>query len=79
MIDGATHETERVNHDMDGAKCQVFCSLVTSNIVYFSLIQSNQIDGASYEMDGAKHEIDGVNLEIDGANHVKQLSTLQST
>ena len=30
-------------------------------------------------MDGVKHDIDGVNLEIDGANHVKQLSTLQST
>ena len=58
---------------------QVFCSLVKSNIVYFSLIQSNQIDGANYEMDGVKHEIDGVNLKIDGANHVKQSSTLQST
>ena len=58
---------------------QVLCSLVKSNIVYFSLIQSNEIDGANYEMDGAKHEIDGVNHEIDGANHVKQTSTLQSS
>ena len=48
---------------------QVFCSLVKSNIVYFSLIYSNEIDGANYDMDGVKHEIDGVNFEIDGANH----------
>ena len=47
-------------------------SLVESNIVYFSLIQSNEIDGANYEMDGVKYEIDGV-------NHVKQSSTLQSS
>ena len=38
MIDGAKHEIERVNHDIDRAKCQAFCSLVKSNIVYFSLI-----------------------------------------
>ena len=58
---------------------QAFCSLVQSNIVYFGLIQSNQIDGTNYEMDGVKREIDGLNLKIDGANHVKQSSTLQST
>ena len=79
MIDGAKHEIEGVNHNIDREKCQAFCSLVKSNIVYFSLIQSNQIDGANYEMDGEKHEIDGVNLKIDGANHVKQSSILQST
>ena len=55
-----------VNHDIDGTKCQVFCSLVKSNMVYFSLI-----DKANYEIDGVKYEIDGVNLKIDGANHVK--------
>ena len=49
----------------------VLCSLVKSNIVYFSLILSNEIDGANYEMDGVKHEIDGVNNKIDGGNHVK--------
>ena len=50
---------------------QVLCGLVKSNIVYFSLIQSNEIEVTNYEMDGAKHEIDGVNHEINGANHVK--------
>ena len=82
MIDGAKHEIEGVNHDINGAKCQVvkyLQSFVKSNIVYFSLIQSNQIDGQYYEMDGVKHEIDGVNLDTDGANHVKYSSTLQST
>ena len=58
---------------------QVFVSLVKSNIVYFSLIQSNEIDGANYKVDGVKYEIDGVNhVEINGANHDKQSSTLQS-
>ena len=42
-----------------------------SNIVYFSLISSNEVDGANYEMDGGKYEIDGVNHKIDGGNHVK--------
>ena len=65
MIDGAMSEIKGLNHDIDGAKCQAFCSLVKSNIVYFSLIQSIQIDGANYKMDGVKHEIDGVNLKID--------------
>ena len=49
----------------------VLCSLVESNIVYFSLILSNEIDGANYEIDGGKHEIDVVNHKIDGGNHVK--------
>ena len=57
---------------------QVFCSLVKSNKAYFSLIQSNEIDGANCEVDGVKHEIDRVNHEIHGVNHVKQSSTLQS-
>ena len=49
---------------------QVFVSLVKSNIVYFSLIQSNEIDGANYKVDGVKYEIDGVNhVEINGANN----------
>ena len=47
-------------------------SLVKSNIVYFSLIQSNEIDGENYEMDGVKNEIDDVNHKIDGKNQVKQ-------
>ena len=47
----------------------VLCSLVESNIVYFSLIKSNEIDGANYEMDGANYEMDGVKYEIDGVNH----------
>ena len=34
MIDGAKHEIKGVSHDIDGAKCQAFCSLVKSNIVY---------------------------------------------
>ena len=46
-------------------------SLVESNIVYFSLIQSNEIDGANYEMNGVKLEIDGVNHKVDAGNHVK--------
>ena len=49
----------------------VLCSLVESNIVDFSLIYSNEIDGENYEMDGVKHEIDGLNHKIDGGNHVK--------
>ena len=51
----------------------VLCSLVESNIVYFSLILSYEIDidGTNYEMDIVKHEIDGVNNKIDGGNHVK--------
>ena len=49
----------------------VLCSPVEANIVYFSLIMSNEIDGANYEMDGVKHEIDGVNHKIDGRNDVK--------
>ena len=64
----------------------LLCSLVESNVVSFSLIQSNEIDGANYEMDGVKYEIDGVKHEIDGVNHkidgrndVKQLRTLQYT
>ena len=51
---------------------QVFFSLVKSNIVYFSLNQSNEIDGANYKIDGVNH------VEINGANHDRQLSTLQS-
>ena len=39
---------------------QVLCSQVKSNVVHFSLIQSNE----NYEFDGAKHV-------IDEANHVK--------
>ena len=46
---------------------QVLCSLVKSNVVYFSVIKSNE----NYEIDGAKQEIDGAKHEIDGANHVK--------
>ena len=58
---------------------QALFSLVKSNIVYFSLIQSNEIDGANYKVDGVKYEIDGVNhVEINEANHDKQSSTLQS-
>ena len=57
----------------------VLCSLVESNIVYFSLIQSNEIDGANYDMDRVKHEIDGVNHKRDGGNHVKQSRTLWYT
>ena len=45
--------------------------LVQSNIVNFSLIMSNEIDGENYEMDGVKHKIDGVNHKIDGGNHIK--------
>ena len=42
MINGAKHEIEEVNHDIDGAKCQVVkYFVVLSNIVYFSLIKSN--------------------------------------
>ena len=48
-----------------------FITLVESNIVSFTLIQSNEIDGKNYEMDGVKHEIDGVNNKIDRGNHVK--------
>ena len=54
-------------------------SLVESNIVYFSLVQSNEIDEENYEMNGVKHEIDGVNHKIDGGNHVEQSITLQYT
>ena len=72
MIDGAKSEIEEVNHDIDGAKCQVV-------EYYFSLIQSNEIDGANYEMDGVKHKIDRVNHKIDGGIHVKQSSTLKYT
>ena len=46
-------------------------NLVQSNIVNFSLILSNEIDGENYEMDGVKHKIDVVNNKIDGGNHVK--------
>ena len=46
-------------------------NLVQSNKVNFSIILSNEIDGANYEMDGLKHGIDGVNHKIDGENHVK--------
>ena len=41
MIDGAQPKITGVNHNIEGAKCQVvkvLCSLVESNIVYFSLI-----------------------------------------
>ena len=38
----------------------VLFTQVKSKIVYFSLIQSNEIDGPNYEMDKAKPEIDGV-------------------
>ena len=56
-----------------------FCSLVKSNIVYFSLIQSNEIDGVNCEVDGVKHEIDRVNHEIHGVNHVMLSNTLNSS
>ena len=46
------------------------------NVVYFILIQSNEIDGANYEMDGVKLEIDGLNHKIDGGNHVKYVCSL---
>ena len=51
MIDGPKPEIEGVNHDIVGARCQV----VEYFVVYFSLIQSNEIDGANYDMDGVKH------------------------
>ena len=73
MIDGVKPESEGVNHDIDGAKCQVVEYFQSSQVKY-SL--SYEIDGANYEMDGLKYEIDGVNRNIDGGNHVKQLSTL---
>ena len=75
MIDRAKPEIEGVNHDIDGAKCQV----IQYYVVQLSQIQSNKIDGASYEMGGVKHEIDGVNHKIDVGNHVKQSSPLQYT
>ena len=74
MIDGAKPEIEGVNHDIDGAKCQVLEYFQSSRVKY-SL--SFEIDGAHYEMDGVKHEIDGVNRKIDGRSHVKQSGTLQ--
>ena len=46
-------------------------SLLKTNIVHFSLIYSNEMDGVNYEIDGVKHEIDEVNNKIDGGNHVK--------
>ena len=84
MKDGAKPEIDEVIHDIDGANhvkqsSTLQSSLVMSNIVYFSLIQSNQIDRVNYEMGGAKQDIDYLIHEMDGANHVKQLSTLQSS
>ena len=76
MIDGAKPKIEGVNHDIDGAKCQVVEQFQSSRVKY-SL--SYEIDGAHYEMDGVKYEIDGVNRKIDVGNHVKQSSTLQYT
>ena len=58
---------------------KVLFSLVESNIAYFTLIQSNEIDGANYELDGANHQIYRVNHEINGANHVMQSGTQQSS
>ena len=76
IIDGEKPEIEGLNHDIDGAKCQIVEYFQSSRVKY-SL--SYEIDGANYEMDGVKHEIDGVNRKMDGGNHVKQSSTLQYT
>ena len=48
-------------------RSQVFCSLVKSNTVHFTLIYSNE----NYGIDGAKYKIDEANHQIDGENHVK--------
>ena len=73
MIDRGKPEIEAVNHDIDGAKCQVveYFEVQSSQIQFFSPIQSDKIDGANYEMNGVKLEIDGVNHKIDVGNHVK--------
>ena len=78
-MDGAEHEIDGLNYEIDRANHIKQSSTLQSSQVKYSLIQFNEIDGANYEMDGVKHEIDGVNRNIDGGNHVKQSSTLQYT
>ena len=43
MINGAKHEIEEVNHDKDGAKCQV--------VKYFVVLSS----GVNHNIDGSNH------------------------
>ena len=66
-INGANHVKWSESQYRWSESHQVYCSLVKSNIGFFSHILSRRIYWDSLRMiEGAKPEIEGVNHDIDG-------------